>query len=181
MRPPNILIAGLLLAVGLIAAGGWQPAAAAPEGEVRAANPEGELISLAEMSDDELRAAMVKFVENFYLAGEDQSDEQLTVLYAPVVDYFGSRRKSRVAIIRDQKSYYRKWPDRSFLLAPNTLRVERTSGGEPIVEVTFEYLFDNRSAKRRSRGRGVSYLTLDFSVAGGQIIREGGRVLQRYR
>ncbi|MBU1210458.1 MAG: hypothetical protein KJ587_04180 [Alphaproteobacteria bacterium] len=137
--------------------------------------------SIANMSEVELRAAIERFVENFYLAGVDLSEEQLETIYAPVVDYFGSRRQSRAAIVRDQLRYYRRWPERRFELIPGTLNVVRSDETDEVIDVVFEYFFDTRSGKRRPRGRGVAMLTLDFSVVGGQIIRERGNVVERFR
>ncbi len=144
-------------------------------------DPAAPAESIARMSEEKLQTAIERFVDNFYLAGEDLSTDEMMAIYAPVVNYFGNRRKKRASIIRDQLSYYRRWPSRSFELVPGTLSVVRSTKVDAIVNVTFEYFYETRSRKRTSRGRGVTNLTLDFTVPGGQIIREGGKVLERFR
>ncbi len=154
-----------------------QPFLAAGQEDSAAAQQE----SIANMSEAELRTAIERFINDFYLAGENLSRDEMKIIYAPVVDYFGERRKTRAAIMKNQRAYYRRWPDRLFEMMPGTLEISRKEGSTGIVDVTFEYFYETRSAKRVSRGQGVSYLTLDFTVAGGQIIREGGKVLKRFR
>lgn len=173
----------VLLAVVVAVASVFQarPAFSAPSEVMQSVAATAPVKSIANMSDVELRDAITRFVENFYLAGEDLSEEQLEAIYAPVVNYFGNRRKTRASIVRDQRRYYRRWPDRNFELISGTLNVVRTDQADEIVDVVFEYFFETRSGKRKSRGRGVTMLTLDFSVAGGQIIRERGEVTERFR
>ncbi|KUO58330.1 MAG: hypothetical protein APF80_15100 [Alphaproteobacteria bacterium BRH_c36] len=174
-----VLVTAVVLAAVVV-----EPLAAVPapaEGAERIEAAAAAEKSIANMSEAELRSVIERFVENFYLAGEDLSEDQLKTIYAPVVNYFGSRRKSRSAIVRDQLRYYRRWPDRKFELIPQTLSVVRSDAADQVIDVVFDYLFDTRSGKRRARGRGVAMLTLDFSVAGGQIVRERGKVLERFR
>lgn len=145
------------------------------------AGESGASEEIARMSDEKLRVAIEAFVAEFYLSGEELSADEMTTIYAPTVDYFGSRSKKRVSIIRDQRGYYRRWPERNFELVPGTLKIVRGADNSSMVDVSFEYYFETRSRKRESRGRGIAELTLDFSLPGGRIVREGGKVLERFR
>jgi hypothetical protein len=126
------------------------------------------------------REAVQKFVTDFYLANENLSAEQIDAIYAPTVQYFGSTT-SRRAVVREKLAYYRRWPDRQFTLDPDTLKIATAPSGPRIVDISFDYDFNVRSADRTSTGRGIARLTLDLSGNEGQIIREEGRVTVRGR
>lgn len=126
------------------------------------------------------RAAVQKFVSDFYLAGEDLSAEQIEAVYAPRVMYYGTPT-SRTSIIRDQQAYSRRWPQRRYSLIEDTLTITAKPNAPKTFDVSFDYDFDVRSQGRTSMGRGFARLTLDFSVPGGQIIAVEGRVTQRKR
>jgi hypothetical protein len=121
-----------------------------------------------------------KFVTDFYLANENLSAEHIDAIYAPTVQYFGSTT-SRRAVVREKLAYYRRWPDRQFTLDPDTLKIATAPSGPRIVDISFDYDFNVRSADRTSTGRGIARLTLDLSGNEGQIIREEGRVTVRGR
>ena len=126
------------------------------------------------------RAAVQKFVSDFYLAGEDLEPEQIEAVYAPRVQYYGASA-SRATIVRDQQAYTRRWPERRYTLLDETLTITPKPNAPKTFDVSFDYDFDVRSKDRSSMGRGFARLTLDFSVPGGQIIAVEGRVTQRKR
>jgi len=139
------------------------------------------IVDVAETSDAELRDRMVRFVDRFYLSGQDLSGEEIDTLYAPVVDYFGNTRKTLTEVKQDKIAYFKRWPDRLYELIPETLEIVRSDVDPDVIGVEFEYLFDVRSASRTSMGRGFTVLTLDFSTPGGRITRETGDVIDRKR
>lgn len=163
----NALI--LIAAVALIPA----PSAIAQSPDTEEADPR-----ISQLSQEELRLVVGRFIDGFYLSGEDLTPEEIATLYAPRVDYFGDRGKRRDAIVRDKLAYFRRWPDRRYELIAESLEVYRNSDAEQ-VDIEFEYQFETRGRGRQSSGRGVAFLTLDFSQPGGQIVREEGRVLDR--
>lgn len=170
-RPTTAGIAGLIaLAV----------AALVPFHASFAQSPYGEHAAprISELTRDELRSVVGRFIDGFYLSGDDLTPEEIATLYAPRVDYFGDRGKLRDAIVRDKLAYFRRWPNRRYELIPETLAVYRDPDAQQ-VDVEFEYQFETRGRGRRSEGRGIALLTLDFSQPGGQIVREEGRVLDR--
>jgi hypothetical protein len=126
------------------------------------------------------REAVQKFVVDFYLSNEDLTGEQIDAIYAPTVQYFGTATNRR-AVVREKLAYYRRWPERRFTLDPDTLKITTAQTGPRVVDISFDYEFDVRSAERMSAGRGSARLTLDLSGSEGQIIREEGRVTARAR
>lgn len=176
--------ASVLLAAGLfcspaevLASGDARPEVvqqtqAAPSDQTEADRPADPSISF----DDRV----ARFVNEFYLSGEQRSDEDLERLYAARVDYFDKGRWSRERVIADKRAYYAKWTRRSYKMLRDTLRVERRAGLDKVYDVAFEYTFDVGSAARVSRGRGTALLTMDLGQDGGRITRETGTVLQRW-
>lgn len=123
-----------------------------------------------------------RFVRDFYLSGEDVDAEQIQLLYAPAVHYFGRDDVAATEIVRDKLSYYKRWPDRTFKLIEGTLdirRLERSGIPGAVYDVAFEYDFDVRRAGDVKRGRGLTVLTIDLNDGDGHILRETGRVLRR--
>lgn len=133
---------------------------------------------IAETPLDQLRDKMRKFVETFYLSGENLSRDEITEIYAERVDYFKGKQITLEKLIKDKLSYFKRWPKRSYQLDPETLTVVRGANGR-VIEVLFEYDFDVSATRRRSQGRGIAMLTVDFSVPGGRIVRERGKVIKR--
>lgn len=123
---------------------------------------------------------VANFVADFYLSGDERSEEDLERLYAMQVAYFGSGLIPRGRVIADKKAYFSRWPQRSYQLVRETLKVDRRPGSGKVYDVAFEYTFDVSSSAKTSRGRGVALLTMDLDQDGGRITREGGKVLQRW-
>lgn len=140
-----------------------------------ARRPKGEDIE----PDDALEARIERFVRGFYLSGQDVGEEQIRLLYAPFVHYFGKDDVSIAQIIRDKTAYYRRWPQRVFSLIEGTLDVRRLEGNGNVYDVAFEYDFEVRRGGDQKRGRGVAVLTIDLNEDEGRIVRETGRVLKR--
>ncbi|MCH9809138.1 MAG: hypothetical protein K0U74_15540 [Alphaproteobacteria bacterium] len=128
----------------------------------------------------ELREKMRGFVKSFYLSGNDLSRDELREIYARKVDYFGGKQVGLNKLVRDKLSYFRRWPNRSYTLDDETLAIWKVDDKQ-LVGVWFEYDFEVYGARRRSTGRGESLLIVDFSVPGGRIVREQGKVIRRGR
>ncbi len=169
-------LAAFLAAACHVGAPAISSAQAAPDRSGASANVAN---NIADLSDAELEAKIGRFIEGFYLSGQDLTRSEIRTLYAPRVDYFGGKQKSRRAIVRDKMAYFNRWPDRSYELIPGTLTVLRAGPAGNLVTATFEYRFDTRGGGRRSTGRGFSVLTLDFTEPNGQIVREQGKVISR--
>lgn len=170
------------LAAFAVATGAPSASRAQDPGVVRVAQAAGKPVAgsdITQMSREDLERSVRRFVEDFYLSGRDLTRDEIEALYAPRVDYFGGANKSRSAIVRDKLAYFRRWPDRTYVMIPETFSIARTGDDNEIVNVMFEYYFDARGGDRVSKGHGFSMLTLDFSVPGGRIVREQGKVLSR--
>lgn len=138
---------------------------------------QGEL-RISELDDAVIAEVMAHFVVTYYLSGKAMSPAEIEQLYAPRVRYFDGASLTRKAVIRDKLNYFKRWPDRTFTIVPDTMEVVRDDSDQ--VDVTFQYDFVARSEKRTSRGRANSKLTLDFTEPGGRIVREEGEVIARY-
>ena len=125
------------------------------------------------------QAQIERFVTNYYLSSEPFSKEQIEVLYAPRIHYFGKSDVARAEVIRDKLRYYARWPNRRYVLDPATLQIAEDPANPRILDIRFEYEFDVSAQERTSGGRGVAVLTLDLSVEGGRITRETGSVISR--
>lgn len=125
------------------------------------------------------QAQIERFVTNYYLSSEPFSKEQIEVLYAPRIHYFGKSDVAREEIIRDKLRYYARWPGRRYVLDPATLQIAEDPANPRILDIRFEYEFDVSGPSRTSSGRGIALLTLDLSVEGGRITRESGSVISR--
>lgn len=144
------------------------PAVEVPQGTIR----------ISDLDDAVVAEIMAHFVVTFYLSGKSMSPAEIEQLYAPRVRYFDGTELTRKAVIRDKLDYFKRWPDRTFSLVPDTMEVFRDESD--LVDVTFQYEFVVRSPKRTSRGRGHAKLTLDFTDPAGRIVREEGDVISRY-
>jgi hypothetical protein len=123
---------------------------------------------------------VARFVNEFYLSGEDRSSDELERLYATSVDYFDKGEWPRARVVADKRRYYSRWTRRSYRMLRETLQVERRAGPDKVYDVAFEYTFDVGSQSRTSRGRGRALLTMDLGQDGGRITRETGKVLERW-
>lgn len=141
-------------------------------------NPQG-VEHMSTLGMEQLRGLMQRFVATYYLSGDDMTPEEIAAIYAQRVDYFGDRRKSLRSVISDKQAYYRRWPQRSYILNFETFEVRRSGENNSKVEVSFQYEFNVRSPSRISAGLGSTELTFDVATPGGKLIRETGKVLSR--
>lgn len=127
----------------------------------------------------DLEARLERFVENFYLSGENIEPDVIRTIYAPRVNYFGKRNTPVSRIVKDKLAYYNRWPSRQFTLMPGTLEVRRIGYEGQIYDLSFVYNFDVAAAGRKRGGRGYARVQIDMSDGKGRIIRESGKVIER--
>ena len=132
----------------------------------------------ADRSDIEARLA--RFVTEFYLSGENISPDVIRGIYGKKVYYFGKPNVGLEAIVRDKQKYYTAWPSRSFELKPGTLDIRQMRGKGRVYEMTFVYDFSHASGKKTTAGTGYARLQIDLAEGKGKIIRESGKVIDRY-
>jgi hypothetical protein len=132
----------------------------------------------ANVSDIEARLG--RFVTEFYLSGENVSPDVLRGIYAAKVNYFGKAGTPLESIVRDKLKYYAHWPSRTYVLQPGTLVVRPLRNRGRVYELTFVYDFQVASGKKRSGGTGYSRLQVDLAEGRGKIVRETGKVIDRF-
>ena len=126
-----------------------------------------------------MRRQLIDFVKNDFHRTAEMSADELRRTYSSRVNYYGDRRKSVSAIIRDKHRYAKRWPDRNFQIHDDTFKVtEMRAPG--VYQVTYNYDFDVRGGDRQSKGYGVSRLLIDTSGETFVILGENGKVLKRY-
>ena len=128
----------------------------------------------------DIEARLARFVTQFYLSGENVSPDILRGIYAAKVNYFGKPGTTLDAIIRDKLKYYARWPSRTYVLQPGTLAIRPLRNGGRVYELTFVYDFQVASGAKRTGGTGYSRLQVDLAEGRGKIVRETGKVIDRY-
>lgn len=128
----------------------------------------------------DIEARLARFVTQFYLSGDNVSPDVLRGIYAAKVNYFGKRDTPLDKIVRDKLKYYARWPSREFTLQPGTLAIRPLRNTGRIYELTFVYDFKVASGAKRTGGTGYARLQVDLAEGHGKIVRETGKVIDRY-
>jgi hypothetical protein len=128
----------------------------------------------------DIEARLARFVTQFYLSGENVSPDILRGIYASKVNYFGKPGTPLDRIVRDKLSYYSRWPSREFTLQPGTLAIRPLRNAGRVYELTFVYDFKVASATKRTGGTGYARLQVDLAEGKGKIVRETGKVIDRF-
>jgi len=128
----------------------------------------------------DIEARLARFVTQFYLSGETVSPDILRGIYAARVNYFGKPATPIETVVRDKLTYYARWPSRQFTLQPGTLAIRPLRNGGRVYELTFVYDFKVASAAKHTAGTGYARLQVDLAEGRGKIVRESGKVIDRY-
>lgn len=171
---------------GTVAADDGQPddpgAGVATHTDIATLGPDGTPTAYAppanpDRADIEVRLA--RFVTDFYLSGDNISPDVLRGIYARKVSYYG-KPTALEQVVKEKLTYYGRWPAREFTLQPGTLAIRPLRAGGRVYELTFVYDFKVASATRKSGGTGYSRLQIDLAEGRGKIVRESGKVIDRY-
>ncbi len=162
--------------VALIAAAGLAVLLASTGSAVRA--QDYRPVAPLEQADTPLAARLADFIELDYLGTGTENHVTSPTLFAPVIDYYGKRGMTRDAMMQDRLAYYARWPIRSYVLLPGTMRI--TERGSDVIDVTFNYRFEVANARKNIGGVGRTELTIRLDEGGFTILRENGEVLERY-
>ena len=128
----------------------------------------------------DIEARLARFVTQFYLSGDNVSPDILRGIYSAKVNYFGKPGTPLDKIIRDKLNYYARWPSRTYVLQPGTLAIRALHDGGRVYELTFVYDFQVASGAKRTGGTGYSRLQVDLAEGHGKIVRETGKVIDRF-
>lgn len=131
----------------------------------------------ADRNDIETRLG--RFVTEFYLSGDNVSPDVLRGIYARKVSYYG-KVVGLEQVVKSKLTYFGRWPAREFTLQPGTLAIRPMRTDGRVYELTFVYDFQVSSATRKSGGTGYSRLRIDLADGRGKIVRESGKVIDRY-
>jgi hypothetical protein len=128
-----------------------------------------------------LNPSFVAYIADAYLNPPAPTAEELGPMYAPRVLYYG-REVGRGEVVSDKLRYYKRWPERRYELARDTLKVQPrgTMGEATEADVVFEYTFEVSGAGEVRRGRGVTELRIAADDGRLVINGERSRVLQRF-
>ena len=112
-----------------------------------------------------------RFVESYLAAAEGPSPEGEVSFYADEVDYFDSGKVSRSVVAKDQRSYYRRWPNRQFSIVgePTITRTSATGAS-----LRFKVRYALGGGNEKAKGEVENFVRLRKTSAGYKIaaIRE---------
>lgn len=169
----------MLCVVGAVAAMLIAPPVPARSQEYRPVVPiEDARTPLAEARTP-LAAELADFIELDYLGTGTENHVTSPTLFAPVIEYYGKGGVSRDEMMRDRLAYYARWPIRSYVVLPGTMRISERAA--TVVDVSFDYRFEVASARKQIGGIGRTDLTIRLDDDGGfTILKEDGKVLERF-
>ena len=120
----------------------------------------------------------VTFIGDAYLNPAIETDADIARLYGARINYYG-KRTDRAAVIADKARYYRRWPERSYVLHPDTIKVVPRAGTPNEADVSFEFDFRVARGGEARTGRGRTRLGLTAVDGELVIVAEDGVVLKR--
>jgi hypothetical protein len=129
-----------------------------PTQEPPRTEPRGTAISEAEAR---------KFVERYLDAAEGETPEREIAFYGDRVNYFGKPRFTKEAIAKDQRAYYKRWPDRQFELTDEPQVVKMTEGE---ATVRFRIRYHVQRGKEDAKGRTENIMRIQKDRDGLKIV-----------
>ena len=143
------------------------------------------LLSLAQaqsfVPEDSIQDRMARFLGEQYLQSTFAEPDLVRSYYAsPMVSYWGRENVRIESVLRDKKSYSRRWPDRTYRLLTETLEIEPVQNNPDTYFVLFEYEFNVRNQSKRRSGVGEARLVVREDDIGFTILGEDGSVVYRF-
>ena len=135
--------------------------------------------AMAQTAEPAVSPAFVAFIRDSYLNARLATEEEVALLYGERVGYYGSTL-SRKAVTTDKLRYYKRWPERAFVLQEDSIKVSRKSPAAEIADVRFEYTYRVADGRETRRGRGFTELRLTAEDGRLVIVAEDGKVVQRF-
>lgn len=112
------------------------------------------------------RDAVARFIEETLFRPGHRRGAELRAAYADTVDYFGKTQPIR-EVLADKDRYFKVWPERTFDLDRNSLRVSRQGQN---LSVEFNFTYRVTGAKGARSGSGVASLVLREGPGEGFVI-----------
>jgi peptidoglycan hydrolase-like protein with peptidoglycan-binding domain len=119
-------------------------------------------------SDNSLsKTEVLEAIKHFTEAWQQPSPERELSFYASVVDYYGEGRMPHASIARDQRNYYRRWPEREFQLLgdPEIVRL-----GEKSATVRYRYVYALRNGQMAASGKAEHFVRLERQKDGLKVV-----------
>jgi hypothetical protein len=134
-------------------------------------------------ADPTMERAALSFLDGYFglwSAGNLAAMAFVEGEYADLVDFYGKPTQRQV-IVEAKRKYIERWPERSYLVRPGSLRIA-CDGGSATCLITGVVDWDCRSIDRGAHSAGVSDFTLRvaFAPSGvGKVVLEAGSVTAR--
>jgi len=106
------------------------------------------------------------FVDEFIAAENRANAEELLRFYADRVDYFEKKGVGRDFILKDKKSYYRRWPEVENRLA-SEIKVDQSYGDDSAL-VTYTINYRVNSPTRGATASGAARDELMLRLVNGE-------------
>jgi hypothetical protein len=129
-----------------------------------------------------LDARARQFLEDYMKRTEAETEQVLSYVrnnFGAEIRYYG-KVTPLSQVVQDKRSYLNRWPQRSYRLKPDTMKIE-CDEARSICLLTGELDYDVRDprAGRASSGSATYEVRVVFSPAGPKIVEENGRTLAR--
>ncbi len=122
--------------------GSWANAASQLRSAYRLAgktSSRGELIGFRVARVDAKQERIVKFLEQTYLMGGQQSLNEIKAYYCDKVDFYGRSGVSGTKVADEQLRQNKRWPYKSYVIIPGTLRIKPAGSTPEQMDVYFQY------------------------------------------
>lgn len=108
-----------------------------------------------------------EFLDDYLRAAQAPTPEREISFFADEVKYFSDQKISKAAIIKDQASYYRRWPQRNFKLLEEP-KLTRNDNGDFLI--VFRIRYDLQRGSEKARGRTENIMRIRDLGAGPKIV-----------
>jgi hypothetical protein len=129
-----------------------------------------------------LDARARQFLDEYMKRTEGETEQVLSYVrnnFGAEIRYYG-KVVPLSQVVQDKRSYLNRWPQRSYTLKPDTMKIECDNARSTCL-LTGELDYDVRDprASRKSSGSATYELRVTFSQAGPKVVEENGRTLAR--
>jgi hypothetical protein len=129
-----------------------------------------------------LDARARQFLDEYMKRTEGETEQVLSYVrnnFGAEIRYYG-KVVPLSQVVQDKRSYLNRWPQRSYTLKPDTMKIECDNARSTCL-LTGELDYDVRDprASRASSGSATYELRVTFSQAGPKVVEENGRTLVR--
>jgi hypothetical protein len=110
---------------------------------------------------------ILETVDRFVASWQQPTPDQELLFYADNVNYFDQGRTAHSAIARDQRNYYRRWPEREFSLLS---KPEMVQSGHESATVRYQFRYELRNGAKSARGRAEHFVRFERERDGLKVV-----------